>query len=133
MIYHRPTRSGIYGVVSVFQPWRLALNDVTLTYTNNVDRDTRFKLAIQAYTAMFLRTEGAMTTTRLPHTEAFTGVVIYTSYNFPVPVISPLKEGYTGEVKSIAGQIGANVKDFNSMDEFVGIMKDLEGMGPWSG
>ncbi len=27
MVYHRPTRSGVYAVISVFQPWRIGLNE----------------------------------------------------------------------------------------------------------
>lgn len=32
-----------------------------------------------------------MTTTRLPHVEDFSGVIVYSAEPTPVPVISPLK------------------------------------------
>lgn len=133
MIYHRPTRSGVYGIVSVFQPWRIGLNDVSLKYANNIDRLERYKLALEAYIAMLVRTEGAMTTTRLPHTEGFKGAVVYTQHNFPSPVISPLKRDYIKEAKRIAQQTNASVMEFDSLSKFVDIIKGLEGMQPWSG
>jgi len=140
MVYHRPTRSGIYAIVSVFQPWRIGLNDVDLKLVKDVNRDDRYKLALEAYIAMFLRIEGAMTTTRLPHTEKFEGAVVYTRTNFPVPVISPLKEDYIQQIKGIeqksegiAKRIGAQVEKFDSLEKFVAIMKKLEDMKPWSG
>ena len=74
-----------------------------------------------------------MTATRLPHTQGFEGVVVYTTQNFPVPVLSPLKETYTEEIKKIAGKLNAKVKEFQSLDEFVEIIKDLEGKELWSG
>jgi CRISPR-associated protein Cst2 len=133
MVYHRPTRSGVYGIISVFQPWRIGLNDVNLKPVNNINRINRYKLALEAYIAMFLRTEGAMTTTRLPHTEKFEGIIVYTLTNFPVPVISPLKDDYAQQIKGVANKIGAQIKEFNSLETFVNVIKELEGLEPWSG
>jgi len=133
MVYHRPTRSGVYGIVSVFQPWRIGFNDVSCQYVQGINRADRYKLALEAYIALFLRTEGAMTTTRLPHTQGFEGVVVYTTQNFPVPVLSPLKETYIDEIKDITGRVNAIAEEFNSLDKFVEIIKGLEGKEPWSG
>ncbi|MFQ6120864.1 MAG: DevR family CRISPR-associated autoregulator, partial [Methanosarcinales archaeon] len=41
MIYHRPTRSGKYAIISVFQPWRIGLNNVNFEY--DVSDDIRKK------------------------------------------------------------------------------------------
>lgn len=134
MVYHRPTRSGVYGVVSVLQPWRIGLNDVDLKpVVSNINRANRYKLALEAWIAMFLRTEGAMTTTRLPHTERFEGIVAYTLTNFPVPVISPLKDDYIQQIKGVANKIGGQIKEFNSLETFVNVIKELEGLDLWSG
>ena len=105
MVYHRPTRSGIYAVISIFQPWRIGLNESRQSiYTYDADDDTRerrYKLALKAYQIMFARPDGAMTTTRLPHVEDFSGVIVYSTEPVPVPLISPLKDTYIKEIKKI--------------------------------
>jgi CRISPR-associated protein Cst2 len=90
MVYHRPTRSGRYAIVSVFQPWRIGLNNVTMDYIKNIDREKRYRLVLKAYQSMFTKTEGAMTSTRLPHTTNFSGIIVVAKNNIPAPVISPL-------------------------------------------
>ena len=138
MVYHRPTRTGIYAVISVFQAWKIGLNNVTREYiewkknskddnTDNV-RKHRYELALKAYRAMFLQTEGAMSTTRLPHLLDFEGVIVYSTTNIPVPKISPLKKDYRTEIKKIAQQIDKNnieVKKFDSPSEFAEIISGL--------
>lgn len=137
MIYHRPTRSGVYGVVSVFQPWRIGLNNVNFNYDiNDVGkRKSRYELVLKAYQAMFMRPEGAMTSTRLPHTENFEGVIVISKTNFPVPVISPLKDDYKEQIKNIITNIGdgnsISIKEFNSVSGFVKEMKDLLDKNPY--
>ncbi|MBC7074015.1 DevR family CRISPR-associated autoregulator [Candidatus Parcubacteria bacterium] len=127
MIYHRPTRSGIYALVSVFQPWRIGLNNANMKYIQGVDRKGRYQLALKAYQAMFLRTEGAMTTTRLPHTEKFEGVIVISKTNFPVPVISPLKDSYIEEIKKINEKMDKifELNEFGSLEDFVGEINSL--------
>lgn len=123
MLYHRPTRSGVYAIISVFQPWRIGLNNVNFNYDvgSNNQRKSRYQLALKAYQAMFLRIEGAMTATRLPHTENFEGVIVVSRSNYPVPVISPLKDDYIQEIEKINTSIGDSIeiKKFNSLAEFV--------------
>jgi len=133
MVYHRPTRSGIYGIISVFQPWRIGRNDVNLKLVNGINRQNRYKLALEAYIAMFLRTEGAMTSVRLPHTDKFEGIVVYTTTNFPVPVVSPLNDDYIQQIKNVAQQIKVKFAEFNSLSDFIREIKNLEEMQPWSG
>ena len=129
MLYHRPTRSGVYGVVSVFQPWRIGLNNVNFNYDiEDKDRKHRYELVLKAYQAMFMRPEGAMTSTRLPHTEGFKGVIVVSKSNFPVPVISPLKDNYESQIEEIKENLGGNtlnIKKFNSLSEFVKEMESL--------
>jgi CRISPR-associated protein Cst2 len=126
MIYHRPTRSGTYAFVSVFQPWRIALNEVNYQYVSGVDRVARYKLALESYKACFARTEGAMTSTRLPHTEGLEGVVAVSTRNFPVPVVSPLKDKYQDDVQSLkSGSPGLEVETFDSLPELYSIFDSL--------
>ena len=124
MVYHRPTRSGVYAVISVFQPWRIGLNEARQSkYTYDADNDVRerrYKLALKAYQFLFARPEGAMTTTRLPHVEDFSGVIIYSTEPTPVPVISPLKDNYVTEIKAITRSLESSLKvmEFNSIADF---------------
>lgn len=127
MIYHRPTRSGVYAVVSVFQPWRIGLNEVDYSYAIDDDkRKIRYQLALNAYKATFMRTDGAMTSTRLPHAEAIEGVIVTSETNFPVPTISPLKDGFMEEMESIVEkQTGLSHNKFNNLIELCDIINEL--------
>lgn len=126
MIYHRPTRSGTYALVSVFQPWRIGLNEVSYEYVEGVDREARYKLAIEAYKATFARTDGAMTSTRLPHPEALEGVVLVSGRNFPVPVTSPLQDDYRERLEQLQKATeGLELRRFNSLPELYAILSEL--------
>jgi len=133
MVYYRPTRSGDYAIVSVFQPWRIGLNHVSMKYVKNIKRDERYKLALKAYQAMFMRTEGAMTSTRLPHTLNFSGAIVISKTNLPVPVISPLKENYKEELTKIKEKFEKELEilEFNSLPEFVEKINLLEERKPF--
>ncbi|MFQ6119720.1 MAG: DevR family CRISPR-associated autoregulator [Methanosarcinales archaeon] len=135
MIYHRPTRSGVYAIVSVFQPWRIGLNNVNFNYeVDDEERKSRYQLTLRAYQAMFLRTEGAMTTTRLPHTENFEGVIVVSKTNYPAPVISPLRNDYIDQVKKINTALGGNnfeIIEFSSISEFVEKIEGLISRDPY--
>jgi CRISPR-associated protein Cst2 len=133
MVYHRPTRSGVYAIVSVFQPWRIGLNNVTMDYVKNIDREERYRLVLKAYQSMFTKTEGAMTSTRLPHTTNFSGIIVVAKNNIPAPLISPLKENYIEEVKEISKTLeGIDVIEFSSVSEFVKGINDLVSKKPYS-
>lgn len=134
MVYHRPTRSGEYAIVSVFQPWRIGLNNVTMNYIKDVDRDERYKLALTAYQAMFMRADGAMTSTRLPHATNFSGVIVLSKNNVPAPVISPLKADYADEIKQIANTFKDDLEsiEFKSIAEFIGKINNLIERSPFS-
>ena len=137
MVYHRPTRSGIYAIVSVFQPWRVGLNEAKAdkySYdAKDEERKRRYKLALKAYQILFSRPEGAMTTTRLPHVEDFSGVIVYSTKPIPVPVISPLKEEYISEIETIANSIDNDLKiiKFSSIAEFAKEIRTLMNVEPY--
>jgi CRISPR-associated protein Cst2 len=104
-------------------------------YVKNIKREERYKLVLKAYQAMFARTEGAMTSTRLPHATNFSGLIVVSKNNVPVPVISPLKENYIEEVKNISKELDKNnieILEFNSISEFVSKVNKLLDKTPYS-
>jgi CRISPR-associated protein Cst2 len=130
MVYHRPTRSGVYALVSLFQPWRIGLNEINYEYVDkvdrNVDRQARHGLALQAYKAAFTRADGAMTSTRLPHVEAIEGVIAVSETHFPAPLISPLKAAYLDEVQEFAKrQKSVRLSIFKSLSEISQVLDEL--------
>jgi len=130
MIYNRPTRSGVYAFVSVFQPWRIGLNEIDYTYAiDDKSRKERYELVLDAYKAMLTRLEGAMTTTRLPHFENFEGIIAKTKNALPVPVISPLSDGYTQQMETIAGT--QNIQRFNSFASMLQETDKLKAATPY--
>lgn len=139
MVYHRPTRSGVYALVGVFQPWRIGLNEINYEYVDykvagGVDeRGRRFRLGLRGYKAMFMRPEGAMTSTRLPHVEGMEGLVAVSRVNFPVPLVSPLKDDYQSQVEALVRQQeGLALYSFASTAEFCSIMDNLAKEEPFT-
>lgn len=127
MLYSRPTRSGVYALVTVLQPWRIGLNTVDYSYPPQIERQLRYQLALKAYQAMFLRTDGAMTSTRMPHLINFEGALVISRTNFPVPVISPLKETYREEVQALAQASGEfECRVFDSLSGFITQLRAIE-------
>lgn len=134
MLFSRPTRSGTYAIATVLQPWRIGLNTVNYTYPKLVQRVERYKLALRAYRAMFLRMDGAMTSTRLPHLEKFEGAVVVTSTNEVAPVFSPLEDDYLNKLNRLK-DVDKNLVDvypFFDVVEFVAKLKELESYTPYS-
>jgi CRISPR-associated protein Cst2 len=130
MIYNRPTRSGTYAFVSVFQPWRIGLNEINYTYTiDDKTRKERYELVLDAYKAMMSRLEGAMTTTRLPHFEDFEGLITKTKNATPVPIISPLTDGYAQQIETIAGT--QNIQKFSSFASMLQETDKLKTASPY--
>lgn len=132
MVYHRPTRSGVYILISTFQPWKIGFNPVVMDY-EKVNREQRYQLALKAYQAMFLRTDGAMTATRFPHTEGFEGMIVASKTNFPTPVISPLKDSYKEEIREINEKLGGifDLLEFKNLTEFIDRINSLLDADPY--
>jgi CRISPR-associated protein Cst2 len=132
MLYHRPTRSGVYALVTLFQPWRIGLNEVNYTYAlGSNERTRRYKLALNAYEWTLKRPDGAMITTRLPHIEGVEGIVLISRQAAPVPMLSPLREDYLEKLKTLAEKQGVEFKEFNDLDELVDILSDLQKSVPF--
>ena len=128
MVYNRPTRSGQYAVVSVLSPWRIGLEHFEYTYViDEEERQRRYQHALRAYQAMFWRPEGAMTTTRLPHVEGFSGAVVVSTTNLPAPVVSGLADDYLDQLDGLVASIGEGlqVRRFGNVAEFVDTLTNL--------
>ncbi|MBC7362796.1 MAG: DevR family CRISPR-associated autoregulator [Candidatus Aminicenantes bacterium] len=127
MVYHRPTRSGVYALISVFQPWRIGLNEINYSYViSNEERKKRFQLALNAYKAALIRTEGAMTSTRLPHVEGIEGAVIISEKNFPAPVISPINNDYLDQLEALnRDEKGLSMKKFSNLADLKSLIDEL--------
>jgi CRISPR-associated protein Cst2 len=132
MLYHRPTRSGVYALVTLFQPWRIGLNEVNYTYAlDSNERTRRYQLALTAYEWTLKRPDGAMTTTRFPHIEGIEGIVLISRLAVPVPMLSPLREDYREKLKTLAEKQGIEFKEFNDLDELVNILSKLQESTPF--
>lgn len=126
-IYHRPSRSGVYAIVSLLQPWRIGLNEIDFSYSiDDSKRKERYQLALNAYKASLMRTDGAMTSTRLPHIESINGLLVISENNFPVPVVSPLNNDYINQIEElISTQKGFTAKKFNNMAQLCSIIDEI--------
>ena len=131
MLYHRPTRSGVYAFVTLFQPWRIGLNEVDYSYVlNEKDRKRRYELAITAYEWTFKRPDGAMTTTRLPHIEGIEGLLLVAHEPVPVPLLSPLRDDYRDQLKQLAEKQGVTVHEFSDMIQLTSLLTSLRNAQP---
>ncbi|MEM3581407.1 MAG: DevR family CRISPR-associated autoregulator [Candidatus Bathyarchaeia archaeon] len=133
MLYHRPTRSGVYAFVTLFQAWRIGLNEVNYNYALDNDNECqkRYELALTAYEWTFKRPDGAMTTTRLPHIEGIEGVVLVARSAVPVPLLSPLRDDYREQLKTLAKKQGVEVHKFDDLARLTDILKELQQAYPF--
>jgi CRISPR-associated protein Cst2 len=126
MLYHLPSRSGVYALVTLFQPWRIGLNEVDYTYALDPnERTRRYQLALAAYEWTLKRPDGAMTTTRFPHIEGIEGIVLISRQAVPVPMLSPLREDYREKLETLAKKQGVEFEKFDDLDGLVDILSKL--------
>jgi CRISPR-associated protein Cst2 len=126
MAYYRPTRSGVYALVTLFQPWRIGLNEVDYTYALDPnERTRRYQLALTAYEWTLKRPDGAMTTTHFPHIEGIEGIVLISRQAVPVPMLSPLREDYREKLETLAKKQGVEFEKFDDLDGLVDILSKL--------
>ena len=132
MLYHRPTRSGIYAFVTLFQAWRIGLNEVDYSYALDDDaRRKRYEAALTAYEWTFKRPDGAMTTTRLPHIEGVEGVLLVARTAVPVPILSPLREDYHAQLTQLAQKQGVEVHPFDNLVALTDLLTNLKKAQPF--
>jgi len=124
MVYHRPTRSGVYGFITLYQPWRIGLNEIRYEYViEEEERLQRHGMVVDAYGDMLGRLEGAMTTTRLPHQAECAGVILTSTQRRPVALVSPLLEDYATRASEIASKRGFKATTF---DSFTALLDGLD-------
>ncbi len=131
MPYHRPTRSGVYAFVTLFQPWRIGLNEVNYRYAvSEEEQRDRFLIGLMAYEWTFKRPDGAMTTTRLPHIEGAEGLILVADNSVPVPLLSPLRDDYRQQLKRLAERQGVTVYEFGDLWELAEHLSSLREAEP---
>ena len=86
-------------------------------------------MVIDAYKAMLSRLEGAMTTTRLPHTSEIDGLIIKTTNAMPVPLISPLKDDYKEQLEKILKP--KDIQKFDSLPDALEKLDELKAYQPY--
>ena len=132
MVYNRPTRSGIYAIVTVFQPWRIGLNEINYRYVvDDSEIKERYDTVIEAYKAMFVRLEGAMTTTRLPHFSGCEGVIVISKKPMPACLVSPLEDNYKSNICEVSQKVGNEVAEFSSVSELLTQLDNLKNFKPF--
>jgi CRISPR/Cas system-associated protein Cas7 (RAMP superfamily) len=131
MVYHRPTRSCVYALVTLFQPWRIGLNEVEYCYIDDAQRKERYNLALTAYEWTLKRPDGAMTTTRFPHIQGIEGIVLISGQPAPVPMLSPLQDDYREKLQKLAEKQGVEARKFKDFAELLCILSDLRKKTPF--
>jgi len=131
-IFHRPASSGQYAVVVNVDLYRVGRNDITLTYVNGVDRQTRISALLKSVLNTFIKPTGANRNTQHPHILDFSGVVATSLSTLPAPVLSGLNADYRQEIAAIAANLNrigtANIittTNFDGLAAFSSIMADI--------
>jgi len=57
--------------------------------------------------------------------------VVVSRKPFPAPVISPLKDGYEEEIRSICNSNGLEPKPFGGLEKFCALMDELKNDAPY--
>ena len=98
-IFHRPTNSGVYAIVSNFEMSRIGYNDISQTYVDGVDRQAQYKALLESILYTFIEMNGAMRNTQMPHLVALDGVVSVSYGVAPAPTVSPLNNKFQTEIE----------------------------------
>jgi CRISPR-associated protein Cst2 len=132
MVYHRPTRSGVYAFVSLCQPWRIGLNEIAYTYAiDHEKRKRRLNLVVQAYEWTLKRPDGAMRSTRLPHIEKAEGLILVSKQPVPVPLVSPLRDDFREKAREIAIMQNCEIREFADLDELTRLLQEAQDWQPY--
>jgi CRISPR-associated protein Cst2 len=131
-IFHRPTSSGVYAIVTVLELARIGFNDITQRYSIDQDqRRLRHAALLESLLYTFLEPRGAMRSTQNPHLVNFEGVIALSSSATPAPTVSPLKADYDEEIAAIQRALeplrpGAiTLLNFKNLAEFANHMTHL--------
>jgi CRISPR-associated protein Cst2 len=124
-IFHRPASSGIYAAVCHIELARIGFNDITQTYAiDEQQRASRARAVLQALLYTFLETRGAMRSAQAPHLVNLEGVLTLSAAPVPAPTVSPLNDGYIGQIEQTVGmlnRINGDVVGFYDFDSTAGL------------
>ncbi|MCP4417780.1 MAG: DevR family CRISPR-associated autoregulator [Chloroflexi bacterium] len=131
-IFHRPTNSGVYAIVSNFEMSRIGYNDISQTYVNNIDRQAQYQALLESILYTFVEMNGAMRNTQMPHLVSLDGVVTVSYGVAPAPTVSPLNNGFQKEIEGTRDAINRlhdddviQVLPFADIKEFSNILSNL--------
>jgi CRISPR-associated protein Cst2 len=106
-IFHRPASSGEYALVANLDLYRIGLNDITREYVVSArDRERRGRALVAALAASLVKIAGAQRNTQNPHLLDARGIIAVSPSTLPAPALSPLKDGYEGQIENIATSLG---------------------------
>ncbi len=139
-IFHRPTSSGVYAIVSNFETSRIGYNDVSQTYVDGVDRQAQYQALLESILYTFVEMNGAMRNTQMPHLVAFHGVVAISYGVAPAPTVSPLNNEFQKEIEGTRDAINRlhnddviQTRSFADIKEFADILSELAAeTGPYT-
>ena len=131
-IFHRPTNSGVYAIVSNFEVSRIGYNDISQTYVGDIDRQTQYNALLESILYTFVEMNGAMRSTQMPHLVALDGVVSVSYGVAPAPTVSPLNNDFQKEIEGtqkainrLHGDDVVQVLSFDNVSEFSDILSNL--------
>ena len=131
-IFHRPASSGVYAIISNLEVARIGYNDINQTYSDGIDRLTRYKALLESMAYTFIEMNGAMRSTQMPHLVALHGVVSISHGVAPAPTVSPLSQSFATDIvqtknalNKLHGEELIEVQAFNTVGELTEIMTDL--------
>ncbi|PRY39958.1 CRISPR-associated Csa2 family autoregulator [Spirosoma oryzae] len=138
-LFHRPANHGVYAFVCSLDAYRIGYNDITRKYVeaDSVDRQERYKAAVQSLISTFLNPRGAMTSSQKPHITDFKGVVSVSSRSLPAPTISPLNDDYREQIDKISQELNKLEPDairtmrFENLGELAEILVEIAGYEPY--
>jgi CRISPR-associated protein Cst2 len=124
-IFHRPASSGIYAAVCHVELARIGFNDITQTYAiDEQQRAARARAVLEALLYTFLETRGAMRSAQAPHMVNLEGVLTVSTAPVPAPTVSPLNDGYIGQIEQtveMLNRINGNVVGLYGFDATAGL------------
>jgi CRISPR-associated protein Cst2 len=133
-VFHRPTNSGIYALISHLELSRIGVNDITLEPILPADsRASRQRAAVQALLNTLIQPAGAQFSTQHPHIVDCRGVLATSGSYIPAPMFSPLSKQYREEIGSIAATLnritpGAiDARQFESLGVVTAMLERIAG------
>jgi CRISPR-associated protein Cst2 len=138
--YNTQVSSGLYATVLNIEAFRIGYNPHNFQYSlDRSERKRRLDALLKSVLYTYLQPNGAKRNTNLPHIDHFEGVISVSTRRCPAPTISPLDEGYSRQIESIAnalnrinGENTIHTFPFETMAQFADrIQEIIEQAQPW--